>query len=67
MTTAERLFGTKLNPVNQKELARLTGVDQSTISRWKRDPGAIRWRDMKKLVKARGITGEDLAMMAREK
>lgn len=67
MTTMEMLFGTRLSPVNQEQLARLVGVNQSTVSRWRKDPGMIPWGMMKKIIKARGLTGDDIAKMAREK
>ena len=67
MTTAEILFGTRLCPVNQQEMARLVGVDKSTISRWRKNPGAIPWDKMKVIIRIRGITAEDLAKMAKEK
>lgn len=67
MTTAEILFGTKLTPVNQAELARLIGCNQSSISRWKRNPGLIPWEKMKLIIKARGLTSDDLMKMAKER
>lgn len=67
MTTSEILFGTKLCPVNQKEMARLVGVDQSTVSRWRKEPGAIPWNKMKMIIRIRGLTAEDLMKMAKEK
>lgn len=67
MTTTEMLFGTKLCPVNQKEMARLVGVDQSTVSRWRKEPGAIPWNKMKILIRIRGLTAEDLMKMAKER
>ena len=67
MTTSEILFGTKLCPVNQEELARLVGVDPSTISRWKRNPGAIPWNKFKILVRIRKLTGDDIIKMSRER
>lgn len=67
MTTAEMLFGTKLNPVNQEELARRVGVGKSSISRWKKNPEMIPWGKMKLLIRARGLTGEDIAKIAKER
>ena len=67
MTTSEILFGTKLCPVNQKEMARLVGVDQSTVSRWRKEPGAIPGNKMKMIIRIRGLTAEDLMKMAKEK
>lgn len=67
MTTSEMLFGTKLCPVNQEEMARLIGVNQSTVSRWRKEPGAIPWSKMKILIKIRGLTAEDLMRMAKER
>lgn len=67
MTTSEVLFGTKLCPVNQGELARLVGVNQSTVSRWRKNPNSIPWEKMKLLIRVRGLTGDDLIKMAKEK
>ena len=66
MTTAEMLFGTKLAPVRQEEMARLTGTSQATISRWKKNPGLIPWSKMKLLIRLRGISQDDLMKMAKE-
>ena len=67
MTTSEILFGTKLCPVNQEEMARLIGVNQSTISRWRKEPGAIPWDKMKLIIRIRGLSAEDLMKMAKER
>ena len=67
VTTTEMLFGTKLCPVNRKEMARLVGVNQSTISRWSQNPGAIPWDKMKLIIRIRGLSAEDLMKMAKER
>ena len=67
MTTTEMLFGTKLCPVNQKEMARLVGVDQSTVSRWRKEPGSIPWDKMKLIIRIRGLSAEDVMKMAKER
>lgn len=67
MTTAEKLFGTRLCPVNQGELARITGVSQSTVCRWRKNPGSIPWEKMKILIRVRGLTADDLMKMAKER
>lgn len=67
MTTAEILFGTKLCPVNKAEMARLVGVNQSTVSRWAKDPDSIPWNKMKLIIRLRGLTAEDLMTMAKER
>ena len=67
MTTAEMLFGTQLCPVKQEELARLIGTSTSTVSRWKKNPGSIPWDKMKLIIKVRGLTGDDLIKMAKER
>lgn len=67
MTTAEMLFGTKLTPVNQEELARLIGCNQSSISRWKKNPGLIPWDKMKLIIRIRGLSADDLMKMAKER
>lgn len=67
MTTSELLFGTKLCPINQKEMARLAGVNPATISRWRKNPGSIPWNKMRILVRIRGLTAEDLMKMAKER
>lgn len=66
MTTSEILFGTKLCPVNQEEMARMLGVNQSTISRWRKDPGLIPWGKMQLLIRIRNVTAYDLMKMAKE-
>lgn len=66
MTTSEILFGTKLCPVNQKEIARMVGVNPSTISRWRKDPGSIPWNKMQLLIRLRGVSADDLMRMAKE-
>jgi hypothetical protein len=66
MVTAEKLFGTRLCPVNQKELARIAGVNQSTVCRWRKNPGSIPWEKMKILIRVRGLTADDLMKMAKE-
>lgn len=67
MTTQEMLFGTQLCPVKQEELARLIGTSTSTVSRWKKNPGSIPWDKMKLIIKVRGLTGDDLMKMAKER
>ena len=67
MTTQEYLFGTVLCPVNRKELARLVGVNQSTVSRWSQNPGQIPWDKMKLIIRIRGLAAEDLMKMAKER
>ena len=67
MTTQEYLFGTVLCPVNRKELARLVGVNQSTVSRWSQNPGQIPWDKMKLIIRIRGLSAEDLMKMAKER
>lgn len=67
MTTSELLFGTKLCPVNQKEMARLAGVNPATISRWRKNLGSIPWDKMKQIIKIRGLSAEDLMKMAKER
>lgn len=67
MTTSEMLFGTKLAPVNQTEMARLIGCSQATVSRWRKDPGLIPWDKMKLLIRIRGISQDDLMKMAKER
>ena len=66
MTTQEYLFGTVLYPVNKKELARIIGVAPPTLYRWSKDPGLIPWGKMKKIIKIRGLSAEDLMKMAKE-
>lgn len=66
MTTSEILFGTRLCPVNQKEMARMVGVNPSTISRWRKDPGLIPWNKMQLLIRIRSLTADDLMRMAKE-
>ena len=67
MTTSELLFWTKLCPVNQKEMARLAGVNPATISRWRKNPGSIPWDKMKRIIRIRGLSAEDLMEMAKER
>ncbi len=67
MTTQEMLFGTKDFPGNQYILAQVLGVNQSTICRWRKNPGAIPWEKMKLLIRYRGLDAEDLMKMARER
>lgn len=67
MTTAEILFGTKLCPVNKKEMARLVGVTPGTVNNWTKDPGTIPWNKMKLIIRLRGLTAEDLMTMAKER
>lgn len=67
MTTQEYLFGTVLCPVNQKEMARLAGVNPATISRWRKNPGSIPWDKMKQIIKIRGLSAEDLMKMVKER
>lgn len=67
MTTREMLFGTKLNPVCRKEMARIVGCSHTTIGRWREDPDMIPWGKMKVLIRLRKLTPDDLMKMAREK
>lgn len=67
MTTVELLFGTKLCPVNSAEMAKIAGVDKSTICRWRKNPDSIPWNKMKILIKARGLSGDEVMKMARER
>ena len=67
MVTSERLFGTKLQPVNAAELSRLVGVSHKTISNWKKNPGSIPWEKMKLLIRVRGLTADEVMKMARER
>lgn len=67
MTTKELLFGTKLFPVNKKELARLIGVSPSTIYYWVKDPGTIPLDKFRLIVKVRGCSEGDIVKMVKEK
>lgn len=67
VTTQEMLFGTKDFPGNQYNLARVLGVNQSTICRWRKNPGSIPWEKMKLLIRYRGLDAQDLMKMAKER
>lgn len=67
MTTKELLFGTALCPVNKVELARIVGVTPPTVYRWSKDPGLIPWEKMKKIIKVRGLSAEDVMKMVKER
>ena len=66
MTTKELLFGTALCPVSRIELARIVGVTPATVYRWSKDPGTIPWGKMKKIIKVRGLSAEDVMKMTKE-
>lgn len=57
---SEILFGGSINTTNQSEMAKVIGVDVSTVGRWKKDPDRIRFGDLKMIVRLRGLSNRQI-------
>lgn len=55
---SEILFGSKLRKVNINELARVTGIPEQTLYRWKKDPDLIPMRSLILLVNVQRLPDE---------
>lgn len=55
---SEILFGDKLHKVNINELARVTGIPEQTLYRWKKDPDLIPMRSLILLVNVQRLPDE---------
>ncbi len=59
----ELLFGTKLKPVSVVALAKQTHIPESTLRMYKRNPGIIPLDRLRIIVKALGLSDEDVSKL----
>jgi hypothetical protein len=61
----ELLFGTKLKPVSVVALAKQTHIPESTLRMYKRNPGIIPLDRLRIIVKALGLSEEEVVKLVR--
>lgn len=64
---SELLFGTKLQPVSIATLSKVTKIPESTLRLYKRNPGTIPLDRLRIIVKALGLSEEDIKQLIRGK
>ena len=57
------LFGYGPNAPKQAALGEAAGIKPASMSRYKKNPDLIRFRDLKSLVKARKLTDQEILML----
>ena len=63
---SELLFGTKLQPVCGKELSKRTGIAESTLCGYRKNPGSIRLERLGQIAWERKLTPEQVGNMVLE-
>ncbi|MBR2189290.1 MAG: hypothetical protein IJ860_07795 [Eubacterium sp.] len=61
----EALFGTEMQPVRLTVLANKTGIPRRSLENYRKDPWSIPAGRMRKLIKARQLTDEQITKMWR--
>jgi hypothetical protein len=64
---SELLFGTKLQPVSIVVLSKQTKIPESTLRLYKRNPGTIPLDRLRIIVKALGLSEDDVNKLIRGK
>ena len=62
---SEILFGSRMQPVSGKELSRVTGISESSISNYRQDPAKIPLERFCKIAAARKLDGEELQKLVK--
>ena len=62
---SEILFGSRMQPVSGKELSRVTGISESSISNYRQDPAKIPFERFCKIAAARKLDGEELQKLVK--
>ena len=61
----EALFGTHDQPVRLSVLEKKTGIPRRTLENYRKNPWSIKTENLRKLIRARQLTDEQIARMFR--
>ena len=61
----EAIFGTDIRPACQRTISRRTGINQSTISHWKKTPTSIPAVGLAKIMWAQELTDDEVLRIVR--
>lgn len=65
MTASELIFGSGTSTRTGAAWGRLFGVSRETVRKWREDPGLIRLRDLRTIVRVKKMSDEDIVKLVR--